>query len=257
VKNTIILLAAAVVAGCLFRADAQNTPAFEVASVRLADPGGRAFGPPVRTSPDTLTIRGLSLRNCIQMAWQMNPTQVSAPDWMNDVRLDIVAKSSGPVEEKQLYVMLQGLLARRLSLKVHMEKKETSVYALTLAKDGPKFTKSTTDGPPEMTKDKDGVAIGKHLTMSDFAAQLAQPFGRPVVDSTGLTGRYDLRMDVMSSVGAEMAAATAEGRQLNQMDVVGVMIRALQEQLGLKVEALKDSIDFLVVDHAEKTPTDN
>src|SRR5580658_1149415 len=110
------------------------SPAFEVASVRLADAAGGPAGPPVQTSQDSLTLRNFSLRNCIQLAYEMPPTKVTGPDWLNDVRLDIVAKASGPVDEKQLHMMLRTLLAERLGLKAHVESKEMPVYALTLAK---------------------------------------------------------------------------------------------------------------------------
>jgi uncharacterized protein (TIGR03435 family) len=84
--------------------------------------------------------------------------------------------------------------------------------------------------------------------MSDFARVLSQGLGRPFVDATGLKGRYDIRIETSSYITDALSYA---------MDVVGIMITALQEQLGIKVESRKDSVDMLVVDHAEKTPTEN
>ena len=107
-------------------------PAFEVASVRLfAAEGNRR--PPVPTA-DSLTIRGLTLRECIQMAYRMPTPQVVGPDWMNDARLEIAAKTAGPVDEKQIYLMLQTLLAERMGVRSHMERRDMPVLALTLAK---------------------------------------------------------------------------------------------------------------------------
>jgi uncharacterized protein (TIGR03435 family) len=224
-----------------------QSPAFEVASVRLAASDGNV-GPPVRTSPDSLNIQGLSLRECIQVAYRMPPNRVTGPEWLNDVRLDIVAKTGGPVEEQQLFVMLRTLLAERLGVKVHTETKEMPVYALTLAKGGPKFSESKTEGQPA-GRGKAGVWSFERMSMSDFGTALSQAFGRPVVDATGLKGRYDIRLDATPYMAAD--------GKIGPEDVAGVLITALQEQLGLKVEARKDRIDTLVVDHAEKTPTVN
>ena len=123
-------------------------------------------------------MRAISLRNCIQVAYQLQETQVTGPDWMNDVRLDIVAKS-GPVEQKQLFAMLRTLLAERMGVIAHVDRKEVPVYALTLAKGGPKFSETTSEGPPDFSKDKTGSSF-KRVSMSEFArvsfAGLRSPF---------------------------------------------------------------------------------
>jgi uncharacterized protein (TIGR03435 family) len=223
-------------------------PAFEVASVRLSEGGG--FGNPVRTSPDSLTIHGFSLQNCIQMAYQLPQARVIGPLWMNDVRLDIVAKAAGPVDEQQLFLMLRKLLADRMGVKARLENQQTPVYALTLAKDGPKFSESTTTGPPVIGKDKSGPNM-QRVSMSEFAIALSQGFGRPFVDSTGLKGRYDIRVN-MTPYLAEM---TADGA--TPLDSIGIVMTVLQKELGLKVESRKDNMEMLIVEHAEKIPTEN
>jgi uncharacterized protein (TIGR03435 family) len=236
--------------GCLAQSPTAP-PAFDAATVRIADPAGFP-GPRVRTSPDSLTIHGSSLRDCIQVAYQLPATQVTGPDWLSDIRLDIAVKAGGPVEEKQLYLMLRTLLAERLGVKTHMERSETAVFALTVTKSGPKFSESTTQGPPSGGRRGDQVSF-ERFSMSDLAVALSQPFGRPVVDATGLKGRYDIHLDMTPYAPAE----TAAGQQGTPVDTVSMMITALQEQMGLKVESRKDQIDILVVDHAEKTPVEN
>ena len=226
-------------------------PAFEVASVRLAAVG-RIAGPDFRTSPDSLTILGLSLRNCIQLAYEIQETQLSGPGWLNDVRLDIVAKTAGPVDDKQLRLMLRALLAERLGVKAHIERKETPVYAVTLAKGGPKFSESTSKGPPVFRQDK-GAQIGQRVTMSDLVMLLSKLAGRPVIDATDLKGRYDIRIDLTPYEGL----ATSDGTAYDTMDIMNAIFTAVQEPLGLKIEARKDQVDIVVVDHAEKTPTEN
>ncbi len=242
---------AVVMAICFARsAHAQSSAlAFEVASVRLADPAGSS-GPPVRTSPHSKTDRNFSLRNCVQMAYET--VHITAPAWLSDVRLDIVAKAAAPVDDKQLHLMLRALLAERLGLKVHFEPKEMSVYALTLAKGGPKFSETTTEGPPA-GQGKGGVFNMQRVSMSDFAIMLSQSVDRPVVDATGLKGRYDLRLDS----APYRPAPNADGSPGAPADPAAIMITALQEQLGLKVESRKEKVDFLVVDHAGKVPSEN
>jgi uncharacterized protein (TIGR03435 family) len=225
-----------------------TAPAFDAASVKLAteesirNPGGRR----IQTSPGSLITHGLSLRACIMWAYGM-PAQIVGPDWLDGVHIDIVAKAATPAGDKQLYLMLRTLLTERLGVKAHVEKREMPVYALTLAKGGPKFSESTTEGPMVSGQDK-GVLSIQRVSMSELAADIARGFDRPVVDATGLNGRYDIRIDM---------AAVAAVNQADRMDAASAMMTALQEQMGLKLESRKDSIDVLVIDHAEKTPTEN
>ena len=174
------------------------------------------------------------------------------PNWLNDVRLDIVAKAAGPVDEEQLYLMLRVLLAERLGVKAHLERKERSVLALTLAKGAPKFSESTADGPP-LAQGRNGTLEMQRISMSEFAAGLSQQLHQPVVDATGLKGRYDLHMDMTQY----MPTAATDGNLGSPSDPTSIMITALQEQLGLKMEVRKDTIEVLIVDHAEKAPTAN
>ena len=107
--------------------NAISSPRFEVASVRLAtEESRRSSGPRIQTAPGSLTTRGLTLRACILWAYQQ-PIQVIAPDWINGVALDIVAKASEPVGDEQLYLMLRTLLEERMGIKAHFEQRDTRV----------------------------------------------------------------------------------------------------------------------------------
>jgi len=159
-----------------------------------------------------------------------------------------VGKAATRASEEQLYLMLRTLLAERLGLKTHVEKREMSVYVLTLAKGGSKFRESTTDGPLASGQDK-GALVIQHVSMFDLVAELSgKVFDRPIVDETGLKGRYDIRIDM---------AAVAAASQSDRMDAASAMITALQEQMGLKIDGRKEQIDMLVIDHAEKAPGEN
>jgi len=239
---------------CLAQAPAaQNSagaPAFEVASVRVADLSvpGQAF----KASPGSLTLQQVSLFDCIQWAYDMQAWQVTGPDWIKNVWFDIAAKAAGPADDKQLRLMLRTLLADRLGVRVHTESKEMAAYALTIAAGGPKFSESTTEGPPEFTKEG-GASVGRRVSMSDFAKTLSPVFKRPVSDATGLYGRYDVRIDVRAYV----AAATANGNTVDATDAASIVIDAVRAQLGLRVESRKADAGILVVDQASKTPTEN
>jgi uncharacterized protein (TIGR03435 family) len=223
-------------------------PVFEVASVKLAtEESMPVAGRRIQTTPNTLTTHGLSLRACITFAYGM-PAQIVGPDWLNEVRLDILAKADKPVGDTQLYLMLRALLIERMGLKTHLEKREMPVYALTIAKGGPKFSESTTEGP-EVSSQEKGVLIAQRASIGEFAAELSgKVFDRPVIDATGLTGRYDVRFDM---------AAVRAAYQADPSDAAGIMMAALEEQMGLKVVSRKAQVDVLVIDHSEKRPREN
>lgn len=138
---------------------------------------------------------------------------------------------------------------------MHTERKEVPVYELTIAKGGPKFHESATEGPPVFGNAGKGSLTAERVSMGDFASKVSEPLGRPVIDATGLKGRYDLRIDI-SAYMAEASATGGEGHG-QQLDVMSIMFTVLQEQLGVRLEPRKDAVDILVVDHAERTPTEN
>jgi uncharacterized protein (TIGR03435 family) len=223
-------------------------PVFDAASVKLATAESMAVeGRRIQTTPNMLTTHALTLKACIVWAYGM-PAQIVGPDWINDVRLDIVAKTAKPADDRQMYQMMKTLLVERMGLKTHVEKREMPVYALTLAKGGPKFAASGSEGP-EVTRQEKGAMIIERATLDELGAELSgKVFGRPVIDATGLKGRFDIRLDM-----AAIRAAT----QADPSDPAGIMMRALEEQMGLKVVARKAPIDVLVIDHVERTPAAN
>jgi uncharacterized protein (TIGR03435 family) len=218
-------------------------PRFEVASVRLAGEDSKRSERRIQTEPGSLTTRGLPLRACILWAYQQ-PIQIIAPDWINQVALDIVAKAATPVGDEQLYLMLRTLLEERMGVQAHFERRETPVYAITIAKGGPKFTKSTAEVPLVLSQDKDGALVIQHFSMNELAQVFSRQFDRPVVDATGMKGRYDGRID-MSTNAAE------------RIEYQSALITSMEEQMGLNIQARKEEVDVLIVDHAERTPTDN
>ena len=237
------------------------TAAFDVASVKIfGEDRPQSTGPPFQVAHGTLTTHGFALRACLVLAYQMVPAQIQGPDWLNDVRLDITAKAAGPVSEQQVRLMLQRLLADRMGVKVHREKKEMAVYVMTVAKGGPKFQETTGEGPMTATPEKGAINI-KGVSLFELAAEFSgKLLDRPVIDQTGLKGRYDIRVDMTPMRSA--AAGGGEERSVDRnpaaerANQIGALIDLLHDQLGIKLESGKQPVEVLV-DHAERTPTAN
>jgi uncharacterized protein (TIGR03435 family) len=210
-------------------------PAFDAASVKLAPPaGGRGGGLTSVVIPDPTRVTGrhVTLRQAIQFAYNVHPYQISGVDWRGQDSYDIEARPAGAATPDQLRQMMQTLLAERFHLALHRETKVLPVYEMTVAKGGPKM--------PEVKEGETGAGAGQRPgfffvgTAGDFADAIGVDM--PVVDKTGLTGKY--HFDVTIEPGQDLLAA-------------------LQEQFGLKFTPKKDPIEVLVIDHVEKIPTEN
>lgn len=289
------LFAYAVVLG-----QAPTNTTFEVASVRPSPPPGpneRVFFGPPRGGPGTrdpgqIRWERAALRNIIMTAYDMQTYQVAAPDWLATERYDIVAKVPEGATKEQLNLMWQHLLKERFGLAVKHESKEFQVDELTVAKGGPKLKLTDLgsspdpfnplDGPPKVDKDglremngwgsiatifpgNGGATVrlqAKGLTLSDVASRLAAPLGHPVIDKTGLGGRYDFTVEYeMSLLPLPGAPPPPAPNSLNPADAAtepgSSVVSAVEKQLGLKLTRGKAMLDVIVVDHVEKIPTAN
>ena len=148
--------------------------------------------------------------------------------------------------------MLQALLADRFKLTFHRQTKDLPVYALTVGKNGHKLHESEGDGPGSIKPNKLGV-VAQRTTLAEAADLLSQPLQTPVVDMTGLTGRYDFSIDLAPYISGDLRRGPGD----QAPDIIAIAMTAIQEQLGLKLEPRKAPIEMLVVDHAEKVPTEN
>jgi len=187
----------------------------------------------------------------IVWAYDIQPYQIDGPAWLRDNEFDVVAKASGAVDDAQLRLMLRKLLADRFGVQAHTEQKEMQVYALTLAKGGPKFQESTDEGPPVFDRRGPTMLTAHRVTMKDLAIQISEPLGRPVIDETGLKGRYEIHIDISGYM------ADAAGNGGGAPDVMSILFTGLQEQLGVKLDSRRENVEMLVIDRAEKTPTEN
>jgi uncharacterized protein (TIGR03435 family) len=242
-------------------------PAFDVASVKISELG-RAGGEGSRkgtlhTAPGSVNLRNLTLKACVSWAYNVKDYQVSGPGWIDGERYDIVAKAANPVNDDDLRRMLQTLLADRFKLVFHRETKELPVYVLGIAKEGLKIKPSVGEGESSFQPAK-GMGklslVVEHTSMSQFADLLSQPLQQPVVDRTGLQGGFDFTLDLAKYLAMDNPGShEGEGmtRPVGISAVETALFMALREQLGLKLESKKNPIDLIVVDKAEKVPTEN
>jgi uncharacterized protein (TIGR03435 family) len=227
----------------LARAQSEAPSAFEVASIK---PLQGFVNARVNISGPRVTMSGYGLEGLVMDVYKVASWQISGgPVWLRTDPFEIVAKAPGDASPtpEQLRLMLQTLLEERFGLKVHRETKEGPVYALVVAKNGPKMKRSTaTDasfsagGPHQVVK----LTFQKR-DMEFFVHQLPAnaPLGRSVLDKTGLTGDWDFELTFMPG---------APPPDSNVPD----LFTALQEQLGLKLESQRGLVEKLIIDHAEK-----
>jgi uncharacterized protein (TIGR03435 family) len=233
-------------------------------------------GGPGSDDPGLYVCENCDLSGVVSRAYGIETFQLSAPDWMRATRFNIAAKVPMGATREQFKLMLQNMLAERFKLSVHFEKKEMQRSELVVAKGGPKLKESAIapqpkeDGadpkPPEKpvepkeftAKDGypavagEGMAAGygrarmvyPRQTIEFLAAMLSGQLHHPVIDATGLTGKYDI-------------ALYWDMRGTSDPDAGPTLEAALQSQLGLKLEQKKGPVDIVVVDHAEKVPTEN
>jgi uncharacterized protein (TIGR03435 family) len=225
-------------------------PAFEVASVKPNQTMER--GTSSNHTKGLLTIKNMSLKKLIQRAYNVRDFSYSGPDWLENVNFDIVAKEPVGARNEELILRLQTLLIERFKVAVHLEKRTMSGFALVLSKGGPKFQAVENHNNQSESTNSSKLEAKMETTqtsMASFADMLARQVDRPVQDLTALPGVFDLKMQWTPDQVADVG-----GPDVPSGPTIFV---ALQEQLGLKLQAQKVTIDVLVVDHAEKIPTEN
>ena len=260
-----LLLLAAATTLTLVQAGAQTTPpspqpaapmataahpSFAVAAIKLHDPASHHQG--FNTHGERFTIQNQTVSGLLQFAYSIHHLQiVDAPDWLFHTAFDIDGKTDIPGEPnlRQQQEMIQKLLADRFQLHFHREKRALSVYAIQVAKGGPKLTPAAN---PAAQPDQEAEGHGTEITQIYTSASipdliLGMQFflDRPLVDQTGLTGRYDMRLRYTYDLSATTDPNAPPG-----------IFTAIQEQLGLKLDPVKAPTDVFVIDHVEQ-PSEN
>jgi len=215
--------------------------AFEVASVKITSAGNFAISP---YGQGRFSIRSASLTLLVSLAYNVSNALVSGgPGWRDSEYYDVTAKAEDGIllTYDELRPRLQELLAQRFKLAIHREMKQLPGYALVVARGGTKL-KITNREAATLGAILPGGLRAPSISMDSFAAMLARPIDRPVVNETGLNGNYEIAIDYAPDGVADSALPS--------------IFTALQEQLGLRLDARTIPVEMLVIDRLEH-PTEN
>jgi uncharacterized protein (TIGR03435 family) len=284
---------------------AEPPQSFEAASLKLSPPvdprNARLVGcsgGPGTADPGLYTCRWATLQGLLIEGFDLKLDQLPYSPSGDHSSYDLVARVPPGTSREPFRLMVQDLLAERLKLVFHYEKREVQVYDLKIADRGPKLKESQSElaaepkagggnQPPSaanptfdeygfpalpatfrgtMMTYRNGVAqwVARGATMDQWVGDLTRRLGRPVTDLTGLKGKYDFTLYFSAaSVGVQepvnpsrVASPSAAGLIVPEGDLPTIF-GVLQSELGLKLAPKKGAIDFLVIDHAEKTPVEN
>jgi uncharacterized protein (TIGR03435 family) len=257
---------------------------------------GRISGGPGTNDPERITYEYVPFQQLVMAAYGVQLYQIRGPDWVvpgdlrGAARFDVSVKVPPGATKEQAATMLQNLLAERFQLTLHHEAAQFSGYALVVAKGGPKLKESR--GPVEESErarlaaggklnpgsnmggdvNRDGVVRlrFRDYPLFDLTQQVSFALSAHLVDRTGLAGKYDFTLEFTVPengliVGIQAALPLSPGQTAPlyrepgpaEQDGVAIVSAAMEKQLGLKLEATKITMDTLVIDHVDKTPTDN
>ena len=250
-------------------------PTFEVAVIKEVGPssdplpivGMFAFGGgPGTKSPERIEYSPVTLRMLLARAYNLHGEQIFGPDWLDTKWFSVIAKLPPRTTPEQLRQMLRALLSERFEVRSHSEVKRTPIYRLTLSKGSLKLKPAQSEIKPGTDVDlealrKSAMEAARNAgppgfrrmrrprtTMTELANDLSSNLDRQVVDRTGLTGRYDIELAWDSSLGQAATGGADRGPSL---------FVAVEEQLGLRLQASVEDVEVLVVDGARSSPTSN
>jgi uncharacterized protein (TIGR03435 family) len=235
---------------------------FEVASLKPSQPDGVGGGIRPAAGGQRYEAVNCPLTVMIQAAYRIKAEQiVGGPVWIGTERFDMKGIAARPSNADELHIMLMNLIVERFHLKFHKDKKEMSMYALTVDKGGPHLTPHEAANAGEMWIDQtlDGIVHVKMKAtfspMEYFAFRLSNLMDRPVVDLTNLKGGYDFNFEYTT----DLPPGLPENPKVNgePVDTDGPNVyAALKQQLGLNLKAQRGPVDIIVIDHVEK-PVEN
>jgi uncharacterized protein (TIGR03435 family) len=244
-------------------------------------------GGPGSTDPGRFTYTNVTLKLLVEMAYNLKEFQVEGPDWIDSMGFDLIATMQQGTTKEQASQMMQTLLAERFKLQFHRETKPMPMFALVVGKSGSKMKEVETptaipDGPSpsgprgmgrgpgiRMMLSPNGIHVAGQTTMTQFADLLTRQLGRPVVDRTELAKEYDVDITWMpDSMDSARMAPMGRGPEGGPggpgpdgpragADAAVSLAQALDEKLGLKLDARKSPAEVLIIDRAEKTPVEN
>jgi uncharacterized protein (TIGR03435 family) len=264
-RKSAALLSIIAAAACAFGQTATTRPAFDVTSVKLRAGGAQYLA--FRSDPGGVHLEG-PLRFLIRFAYAAQDYQLEGgPGWIESESYVVEGKAATTHTPQEMTTMVQALLEDRFGLKLHRETKDGPIYSLVVARKGSKM-KPWVEGScvdaaagkpvePGMTacgyRPGLGTVDAKGVTVTVLADFLSAIMGRPVIDMTGLTGRFDFRLEYKIDQATAGFQAAADS---NADDSRATIFTALQDQLGLQLKSDTGPRVYLVIDRAEK-PSEN
>src|SRR5580704_10881126 len=249
------LISLALSGSLAFGQASSTAPAFDVATVK---PSQHLVGPDFNNqlsySPTGIIARNVTLKRLLAEAYQLQLNQVLGPSWLDKNEYDIEARTTGSVTNEQMALMLRSLVAERFKLTQHSEMREMRVYELVIGKSGPKIHPISDGENPtvragfhfhgDLRRFADLLAVQLSIPAPENPAEPARASASPisVLDKTGLPGIFDFNVDIHPELGTDMFTSWQ---------------RALEGQLGLRIESRKGNVAVLVVDQAARIPTEN
>ena len=242
-------------------AQAPSQQDFEVASIKRSEPGSLRGSTFEFLPGGSLRIANGTLRAILETAYDVREFQIlGGPGWVNSERYDILARTADSLSNlagatndvKAVRLRLQALLRQRFNLEVHRETRELPEYALEVAKKGPKLIQD--GGSNGSSNARTGIQrscgqmIGTNATMANLTLMLARQLDRPVLDRTGLTGKYNFQFVWTPDSG--LCSGSPDSSNAPSI------FTALEETLGLRLESIKGPVDSLIIDHADR-PSEN
>lgn len=230
------------------------------------------MGGPGTRSPGQASFIRATLNDVLLRAYGLSDfREIVGPRWLATERYDFIVKIPPGTGKEEFKIMLQNLLQERFKVGLHREKRDLPVFELTVRSGGVNLKKSlepSTQGPEAAAmresgshppSDREGLdmkfrtngmaqIIGKRQTLSALAAMLLEPAGRPVLDKTGLTDKYDFTLEF--ALEAKIGASTLTAEPI--VDLFGAL-----RHVGLQLQDTKAPYDVIVIDTAERTPVEN
>jgi uncharacterized protein (TIGR03435 family) len=230
-------------------------PSFDVASIKPVARDKRTGPGRLRYNPQGIDFSNVPLAWLVGEAYGVGYSRVSSPDKrINDMFFapegngyffDIAAKTDHNVPPAQIKLMLQSLLADRFALVAHREARVQPVYKLTAGRTGPKLDEGVTGEEPGCSFSPTGI-VCRNVDMTRFSGMLSMVLDRPVLDSTGLAGAWNFTLKPHSD------PAAPEGKAAMVDWFTSFIFSDIEKQLGLRLEADKGPVEYLVIDHAEQ-----
>ncbi len=230
---------------------AAQTHQFDVASVKAIPEPAASYRADFGTAAHgQLTLTNVTLSECVRYGFGVtNDYQIAGPDWIKSRQhlFDIIGKAPADTPVSDLRLMLQSLLADRFHLEARRDSREIRHLELGVANKGSKLKEADTQTGTAANSGVMGRISSSGLPMTELAALLSRFLRVPVLDATGLRGAYEVHL----TWTPDQVAPASEPSEYPEL------FTAIQEQLGLALRSQKSPIDVIVVDHADKTPTEN